>query len=161
MSWRYDVGMTQGSIRRRSSCLLVVLGLMVGLAGCASHARVPGKAVIETRQRSDYVFVANEIIVASVDGNASFETSKSGFLDSDWIVKVDPGTHVIGVLRRHWGSLKGPLEQTCLFTLDAKAGHYYQIDGMYPQAPRMTVAVRDLTAEGSSVKFELPIHNCT
>ena len=153
--------MTQGSIRRRSSYLLVVSGLIAGLAGCASHARVPGMAVIETKQRYDYVFVANEIIVVSMDGNGSFETSKSGFLDSDRIVKVDPGTHLIGVLRRHWGSLKGPLEQSCLFTLDAKAGHHYQIDGMYPQAPRMTVAVRALTAEGSSVKFDLPVHNCT
>jgi hypothetical protein len=118
-------------------------------------------AVIETKYRFEYVFVANEIIVVSVDGNASFQAIKSGFLNDDWIVKIDPGAHVIGVLRRHWGSLKGPLEQTCLFTLDARAGHYYEIKGMYPQPPRMAVVVKDRPAEGSSVKLELPVHNCT
>ena len=118
-------------------------------------------AIVETKQRFEYVFVATEISIVSVDGNASFQTSRSGFFDYYSIVKIDPGTHLIGVLRRHWGSLKGVLDQNCLFTLDANAGHYYEIRELYPQPPRMAVVVKDHPAEGSSVKVELPVHNCT
>jgi hypothetical protein len=155
-----DVAMTQGSITRRASRPLVLLGLIIGLAGCAAPARFPGMAVIESQVRFEYIFVSIEIALVSVDGNTSFETSNSGLLGLDPIVKVLPGTHLIRVLRRRWGSLKGPIDRTCEFTLDAKAGHYYQIKRMYPQPPRMTVVVEDSSAEGPSVKLELPLQNC-
>ena len=155
-----DVTMTQGSITRQASRPLVLLGLIVGLAGCAAPARSPGMAVIESYERFEYVFVAIEIVLVSVDGDTHFETSKSGFLDLDSIVKVFPRSHLIAVRRTRWGSLQGPIGHTCEFTLDAKAGHYYEIKGMYPQPSQMTVVVEDRSAEGPSVKLELPLQNC-
>jgi hypothetical protein len=65
-------------------------------------------AVIESYDRNEYVFVAIETFVVSVDGKTSADTKEDVILGINYILKVDPGTHLIRVVRRRWGIFERP-----------------------------------------------------